>query len=601
MNPQSRVFTRRAVLLLTLFVPAIFLQSILALSFARQSENREVEDKIPKHVPLKIKIRTEKEKAFKDLKNQKWLRDLELEVTNTSNKPIYFLELWVVLPDLLNVTGRPDGFPLRYGRMEFIDFDTLPTSADIPILPGETHTFTIAENYQKGWEAHKIRDNMATPKKVEFSFVQISFGDGSGFNGSHAQPYPFKRAQSLNRPCRAGPESEDKAFRKSVLNPFPALRHHAYLLTPALTLPVKFFVAKASYPRPEAPLPAPDINCPNTDCHFAKNSTYSCVCNSFARTTQPVGSSDPQGQCSIDEFIDTWCVEFGVACPEYRIGPCGIPSPTPTPTPSPSPTPPSSTCPETIPEYCPDGVPADNCEWDNPPGVPDGCPPLYHRQGTCCFPDTCEWMLGSEYQQKRSECNLLEGGYWQDYPVCECTDPSPVVIDVAGNGFNLTNRAAGVLFDLNNDGNRETLPWTRAGSDDAWLVLDRNSNGRIDNGGELFGNFTPQPPSANRNGFLALAEFDKPGNGGNGDGRVDNRDGVFSSLRLWQDLNHNGISEPSELRTLPSLSVDSISLDYKESKKTDQYGNEFRYRAKVDDAKHSKVGRWAWDVFLLAP
>ena len=176
---------------------------------------------------------------------------------------------------------------------------------------------------------------------------------------------------------------------------------------------------------------------------------------------------------------------------------------------------------------------------------------------------------------------------------CDTCGGSPIVIDIAGDGIALTNPSDGVDFDLNGNGTRDRLGWTRAGSDDAWLALDRDGNGSIDRGAELFGDFTAQPASSNKNGFLALAEFDN-----NRDGVIDSRDSVFESLRLWQDKNHNGISELDELHTLLELNVKALELDFKESKRVDEFGNEFKYRAKVKDTRDGTVGRWAWDVFL---
>jgi hypothetical protein len=229
------------------------------------------------------------------------------------------------------------------------------------------------------------------------------------------------------------------------------------------------------------------------------------------------------------------------------------------------PPPPQTQAPPPTPPICSMGGPASSCAGSS--CIPPSCP-----QGTWWEPCDCE--------------------YWG-------SNPTPIIIDTDGSGFQLTSAAGGIFWDFYGNGHPLQISWTAKGSTNGWLALDRNGNGVIHSAKELFGNITDQPASSNPNGYLALAVFDEPGNGGNGDGVIDNRDAIWPKLVVWIDSNHDGISQPNELHSLDSLGIHSIDLVYKTVGRTDQYGNQFRYKGTLNPDNGGDVNRTIYDVILV--
>ena len=195
MSTSLRLAARHyAIGLLVVVIASLFLFSRLdPVQSAPQQSKRTFENKIPPQVPLKVKIKKEKEDKALDPENKNWFRDIEIEITNTSDKPIYFLSLDVIMPDVLTDRGVMVTFPIQYGRGAFYDHNTKPTREDVPIEPKETMTFSFEENYKTGYEAWRNKNKKNDPLKLEVWFSHLSFGDGTGFTSFSALPFPFKQ------------------------------------------------------------------------------------------------------------------------------------------------------------------------------------------------------------------------------------------------------------------------------------------------------------------------------------------------------------------------------------------------------------------------
>lgn len=158
----------------------------------------------------------------------------------------------------------------------------------------------------------------------------------------------------------------------------------------------------------------------------------------------------------------------------------------------------------------------------------------------------------------------------------------PVVLDIGRNGYRLTGAEAGVRFDIDADGINDQIGWTRAADDDALLCWDRNGNGLIDDGRELFGWATPLAAGSNAGiGYAALAELDEADLGGNGDGWITLDDSAWSNLCVWTDGNHDGQTQAGELSAPGAHGIAAFAYAYREQARRDSHGNLFRYASSM--------------------
>ncbi|HEX9984207.1 MAG TPA: hypothetical protein VGF69_13150 [Thermoanaerobaculia bacterium] len=162
-----------------------------------------------------------------------------------------------------------------------------------------------------------------------------------------------------------------------------------------------------------------------------------------------------------------------------------------------------------------------------------------------------------------------------EYTLPEDCQLSPIVINLAPGAYRLSDAGDPVQFDLTADGVVETITWTERHAAMAFLALDRNGNGLIDDGSELFGNHTRKPDGTfAANGFDALSTFDDDGNA-----LLDARDAAWRTLLLWTDANHNGRSESGESLPLAGSGITALGLSYGVTGRRDDTGNIYKYRA----------------------
>lgn len=403
-------------------------------------QERQIENTVPKHVPLDIKITKEKEKNWKDLKNENWAVDFELEIKNTGEKPIYFFYLLVFF-DVPTEVSDESMCPIYYGRTEIGNFESKPTADDVPINPGESKVFKIYPSVLSAWERGRREKGRRLPTKVRIKFESLSFGDGTGLMFNKAVPYPRKTSQSPKRgPLPQTGRRREKWRSTPTKNLESQTSETSFTGSPSAG---KFLFAH-SESRLSLATVQPFESC-ETPCE-PHRAYFVVKCYGCPLQNDPM--YDPTGGCSRLSVGSINCTipETGEPynCPVVNPIICeSEPPPPPPPPPPPSPTPPPPNC--------------TSCTTDAQCNCPNTDLHCNYNLGFCVgdyyygcdehFVDDCHWLGGyvpvgtcdcrfDEEEEDGGDCTHPEaGGCWEQF--------SPIVIDIAGNGFNLTNPANG--------------------------------------------------------------------------------------------------------------------------------------------------------------
>jgi hypothetical protein len=170
-----------------------------AAPVAGQERARAVVNALPARLPLKAVVKNRELVA--DPKNERWLRDLEVEVTNTGSRPVYFVSLLLLLPGA-KLSGLQPVYTLRFGSPDLGSFTAIARPEDVPLAPGESAVIKVSEAEAATWEKWRARGAATDPRELVLVLHQLNFGDGTGLVGRDAKQMPNPDAGYRRRAAR---------------------------------------------------------------------------------------------------------------------------------------------------------------------------------------------------------------------------------------------------------------------------------------------------------------------------------------------------------------------------------------------------------------